>query len=149
MKRLLIGMTLVAIGFLTGAFVFTGTQARSIAAVANCGDSCYRMNDLVGLMASAAIRHTPGWLPKVVKESPRCVTIEHPVPSGRLHFVSFPKRDIKDVADISGDDQAYVMECLAHARELVKQHELRAYKVLTNGPAYQHLTYLHFHLIAN
>ena len=60
----------------------------------------------------------------------------------------FPKRDVKDVASLSVEDGPYILECFAHVQALVAEHQLRAYRVLTNGPGRQDVTYLHFHLMA-
>jgi hypothetical protein len=139
---------LIVLGLILGAYLFAGVQPRSFLALANCESSCYRPNDLVGLLASSAIQRTPGLLPKVVKDTERCISIDHPFPEGKMHFVIFPKRDVKDIADVSAEDGPFVLECLAHVRALVAEYKLRAYRVYTNGPALQHVTYLHFHLVA-
>ena len=41
------------------------------------------------------------------------------------------------------------MECMGHIGWLVKTYNLKDYKVETNGPERQHVTYLHFHLVAS
>jgi hypothetical protein len=66
-----------------------------------------------------------------------------------VHYVEFTKRDIKDIASLSVEDGPYVLECFAHMQALVEEYKLRAYRVLTNGPGRQDVTYLHFHLVAS
>jgi aprataxin len=100
------------------------------------------------LLASAGIQKAPSALPMVVKETDRCIAIEHPFPKTRFHFVVFPKKDIKNIADISVDDQEYVLDCLAVIRSLVNENGLWNYRVITNGPGSQDVTYLHFHLVS-
>ena len=131
-----------------GGWLFSDSQPRSFLAVSQCV-SCWRPNDLAGLLASAGIRRAGAMLPLVVKETDRCVAIDHPFRKFRFHFVVFPKKDIKDIADVSIDDQAYVLDCLAVIRSLVTENRLRHYWVETNGPGLQHVTYLHFHLMSD
>jgi diadenosine tetraphosphate (Ap4A) HIT family hydrolase len=134
-------------GIAVGGYLFSDSQPRSFLALSNCV-SCYRPNDLAGLLASAGIQKAAGAIPLVVKETDRCVAIEHPFHKAKFHFVVFPKKDIKDIAHISVDDQQYVLDCLAVVRSLVVENDLRAYRVETNGPGLQDVTYLHFHLIS-
>ena len=111
---------------------------------ASC-ERCY--NDLAGLLVSAGIQRAGAALPFVVKETERCVAIAHPFRKVRHHYIVFPKKDVKSIADISLADHQYVLECMVVIRELVLEHGLRRYRVVTNGPGLQHVTYLHFHLL--
>jgi diadenosine tetraphosphate (Ap4A) HIT family hydrolase len=117
-------------------------------ALKNC-DVCYRPNELAGMLASAGIQKTPAARMFAVKETDRCIAIEHPFRKLKYHFVVFPKRDIKDIADIAIDDQRHVFDCLALIRLLIVENGIRYYRVETNGPDRQHVTYLHFHLIGS
>ena len=138
----------LGLGVALGGYLFTGVQARSLLALPGCGSSCYRPSDLAGLLASIGVQRTPGLLPGVVKETERCITINHPFPDARVHFVAFPKRDIKDIGSLKTEDAPFVLECLAHIQVLVAENNLRAYRVITNGPGRQDVTYLHFHLVS-
>ena len=142
---------LAALVFLTGiavgGWLFSDSQPRSFLALSNC-QSCYQPNDLAGLLASAGIRRAGAALPLVVKETDRCIAIDHPFRKMPVHFVVFPKKDIKDIADVSLDTQDYLLDCLAVIRALVVEHRLHRYWVETNGPGFQHVTYLHFHLVS-
>jgi diadenosine tetraphosphate (Ap4A) HIT family hydrolase len=135
-------------GIAVGGYLFSDSQPRSFLALSNCV-SCYRPSDLAGLLASAGIQKSPGAIPLAVKETDRCVAIEHPFHRAKFHFVVFPKKDIRDIAHISVDDQPYVQDCLAIVRALVVENNLRTYRVETNGPGLQDVTYLHFHLISS
>ena len=105
------------------------------------------MKDLAGLLASVGIQRAEAALPLVQKETDKCVAIRHPMPEGRLHLVVFPKKDIKSIADVSVDDERYVLDCIGVIRALVTEGGLRNYRVVTNGPGLQSVTYLHFHLL--
>jgi diadenosine tetraphosphate (Ap4A) HIT family hydrolase len=135
-------------GIGVGGYLFSESQPRSFLALSDCV-SCYQPNDLAGLLASVWIQKASGAIPLVAKETDRCVAIEHPFHREKFHFVVFPKKDIKDIAHISVDDQPYVQDCLAIVRALVVENDLRTYRVETNGPGLQNVTYLHFHLVSS
>jgi len=146
-SRVLIGFVAFFVGLAAGGYFFQKSQPRSFLAVKDC-TRCYRPNDLAGLLVSAGIQRVPEILPRVAKETDRCIAIEHPFAKAHTHFVVFPKKDIKNIADISVDDEPYVFDCLAMIRALVTENGLRYYRVLSNGPDLQDVTYLHFHLEA-
>jgi len=146
-RYLLVGALAFAAGIVVGGYLFSSAQPRSFLALAQC-DGCYRPKDLAGLLASVGLQRANAALPLVVKETDRCLAIEHPFPAARQHFVVFPKKDIKSIADVSVDDERYVLDCVAVIRALVTEHHLRNYRVVTNGPGLQTVTYLHFHLLA-
>lgn len=137
-----------SIGIVAGGFLFSKSVPRSFLAIGSCGAACYRPNDLAGLLASAGIQKTPAWIPNVVLETDQCVVIKHPKPEARVHLVLFPKYDVKDAGSLTPESQPAVMGCFATLQQLVSQHDAKNYRLLTNGPALQHLTYLHFHFMA-
>lgn len=143
----LYGAALFALGIVAGGYLFADAQPRSFLAVADCRDTCYRPNELAGLLASAGIRRAGAALPLVAKETDRCIAIRHPFADGENHYVIFPKKDIRDIADVTPDDQPYVLDCLGVIRSLVQARGLRNYRVYTNGPDQQDVNYLHFHLV--
>lgn len=133
-------------GIVVGGYLFSASQPRSFLAVARC-DHCYQPKDLAGLLASVGIQKAEAALPLVRTETDKCLAIRHPFPEARVHFVVFPKKDIKSIADVSVDDGSYVLDCVAVIRALVTENRLRNYRVVTNGPGLQGLTYLHFHVV--
>ncbi|MGZ3160003.1 MAG: HIT domain-containing protein [Burkholderiaceae bacterium] len=135
------------LGIATGGYLFSKSLPRSFLTIDSCGSRCYKAKELLGLMASAGIQRTPGLLPEVVLESNECIAIQNPFPKARVHYVLFPKRDIKNIAAITQEDEPYVMGCLAMIRVLVKRADTQEYRVLSNGPGYQDIGYLHFHVI--
>lgn len=146
-RTLLFVAVALTAGVAIGGFAFQNVQPRSWLAFRNCGSDCYRPADLVGVLASVGIRDTPEFLPGVVRESATCIAVRYPIPGTVFHVVLFPKRDIRDITDITPADEPYVMGCFAMIRRLVQDYRLRAYRVVTNGPALQDITYLHFHLM--
>ena len=148
MRRIAASAALLAFGMVCGGYWFRDVQPRSFLSLDQCADSCYRASDLAGLFASAGIQRVPALLPLVVRETNRCITIDHPFPVAPRHFVVFPKRDIKDIASVSVEDGPAVLECIEHLRWLVQRHGLARYRVETNGSGLQHVTYLHFHLLS-
>jgi diadenosine tetraphosphate (Ap4A) HIT family hydrolase len=133
---------------MAGGYLFANTQPRSFLALADCGGNCYRLNDIAGLLAAAGIQRADVAIqPLVAKETDRCIAIRHPFAYRDSHFVIFPKKDIKDIADIAVDDQPYILDCLGLIRALVREKGLHDYRVYTNGPGEQDVRYLHFHLV--
>ena len=102
----------------------------------------------LGLLSAAAIQNVPGIIPSVVLETDKTIAIKHPVPQSPVHFVVFPKRDIKNLGEISEEDQKYLLDALNVLAQLIRENDLKNYKVITNGPQNQITTYLHFHLRA-
>ncbi|MCA3132876.1 MAG: HIT domain-containing protein [Rhodocyclaceae bacterium] len=135
-------------GVAAGGYLFAKSLPRSFLNVSACEGSCYRPNDLAGLLASAAIQRVPGLLPSIAGQSPECIALNHPFPEGRIHFVLFPKRDVKNILELTVEDAPFVLGCFALGRELMKGQPADNYRVITNGPRLQHVTYLHFHIIA-
>jgi hypothetical protein len=146
--RILKTVGVLVLGIAIGGFLFSKSIPRSFLAVAECGSSCYRPNDLAGLMASAGIQRMPGAIPGVVAESDQCIVIQHPKPEARVHFVLFPKQDVKNIGTLTAEDQAAVVGCFALVRNLASTNNAQNYRLITNGPALQHVTYLHFHFLA-
>lgn len=135
-------------GVLAGGFAFSGSIPRSFLAVHDCGQRCLEPRDLLGLLASAGIRHTPGLLPLKVAESEKCVGIQHWAPEGRYHVAYFPKRDVRNIMELTNADAPFLLDCLALARTHVATAGFQNYRFVSNGPALQHATYFHFHVIA-
>jgi len=94
------------------------------------------------------IQRFPALIPSVVMESDRTIVIEHPNPEARLHYVIIPKSDIKSIAELSDADRDSLIDVFNVVRTIVKEKNLVNYRLVTNGPGYQGVTYLHFHLTA-
>ena len=106
--------------------------------------------DVLGLVGSLGIRAMAGHLesiPGVVLETDRTFAIELPARWGRVHFVLVPKKDIRDIGQVSAEDQAYLTDAFLVARHLAEKEGLRSYRLYTNDRHLQSVAYMHFHLI--
>jgi len=147
-KLALLAAAFTTLGIAMGGYLFADTQPRSFIAFHRC-ESCLRPADLAGLLASVGILKTPYLIPGIVMETDKTFVIRHPQPAAPIHYVLIPKKDIKDVADISTNDSEYLIDLFATVGALVRREGLVHYRVYSNGPGYQHVRYLHFHLIAS
>lgn len=50
--------------------------------------------------------------------------------------------------ELQPEDMPYLLDCLALARHDVERGGLANYRFVSNGPALQHVSYFHFHIIA-
>lgn len=137
-----------AAGVWVGGLVFSQSQPRSFLAFHDCRSRCLNANELAGLVASVGLLRTPGWVPGVVLESDTCVSVRHPQPIARVHYVLFPKHDTRNLATLTPQDTPALLGCLAMLRELVQRERLTDWRVHSNGPGYQEIAYLHLHLVA-
>lgn len=135
-------------GVVIGGYLFADTRPRSLLALNKCENSCLKPNELAGLVASVGIQRFPSFIPYVVMETDKTIVIKHPAPEARIHYVIIPKKDIKNLGEASQEDKEYLLDVFAVISKIVKEQHLEQYRVVTNGPAYQSATYLHFHLMA-
>lgn len=147
-RPLLGGLLLFLVGLLCGAWLFADTRPRSLLDLPACRHECWKGRELAGLIGSVVIQRAPGLVPLVEVESARCVGLRHWRPEGSHHWVYFPKRDLRNVMELGEGDWPFVAECLALARQQLELAGIDHYRLLTNGPGLQHLSYLHFHVIA-
>lgn len=148
-KIVVLLLVTLVIGVIVGGYLFSNTQPRSFLALNKCNGTCLQANEVLGLLTSVGINKFPALVPSVVKETDKTIVIEHPSPQARLHFLVFPKRDIKNLGELSDADAEYVSDAFKVAREIIKEKNLTDYRLTTNGPGYQGVTYMHFHLTAN
>jgi histidine triad (HIT) family protein len=145
-RKFIVLIVVFVVGVAIGGYLSRHIQPRNIISVKNCQEDCFKSNELLGLLGSVGIKLDR--IPDVVYESDKNIVVMHPNPSAPIHYVIVPKKDIKSVEDISEGDQAYIMDSFAVVRELVKRDKLEDYRVYTNGPGYQEVSYLHWHLTA-
>jgi histidine triad (HIT) family protein len=138
----------LSVGIAIGGYLFSDTQPRSFLAFNKCAGTCYQANELLGLLTSVGIQRFPALFPAVVKETDKTIVIEHPTPEARIHYLVIPKKDIKNIGELSDADRESLIDAFAVMREIVNEKGLVNYRVTTNGPGYQGVTYLHFHLTA-
>jgi histidine triad (HIT) family protein len=149
LKLILLMLVTLVMGVILGGYLFADTRPRSFLAVNKCEGTCFEANELLGLLTSVGIQRFLALLPAVVKETDKTIVIEHPSPQARIHYLVIPKRDIKNIGELSDGDNEYLVDAFKLVREIVKEKNLTNYRLVTNGPGYQGLTYLHFHLTAN
>jgi histidine triad (HIT) family protein len=148
-KAILMVLAPLVLGVILGGYLFSDSRPRSFLALNKCAGTCLNSNELLGLAASVGLQKFSGLLPSVVKETDKTIVFDSPSPQGRIHYLIIPKKDIKNVADLSDADSAYLVDAYKVAGELIREKNLTNYRLLTNGPGYQTVTYLHFHLMAN
>jgi histidine triad (HIT) family protein len=147
-RTTLLMLLALSIGITVGGYIFSDTQPRSFLALNKCGGTCYQPNELIGLLTSVGIQKLPALIPAVVRETDKTIVIEHPSPQARIHYLVFPKKDIKNIGELSDADRESLIDAFRVVAELIKENNLVNYRVTTNGPGYQAVTYFHFHLTA-
>jgi histidine triad (HIT) family protein len=146
---LLLVIAALLLGVILGGYLFSDTRPRSFLALNKCEGSCLQANELLGLMTSVGLQRFSALVPSVVKETDKTIVIEHPSPQARIHYLVIPKRDVKNIAELSDADSEYLLDAFRVVREIIKEKNLTNYRLTTNGPGYQGATYLHFHFMAN
>ncbi|MEP6569229.1 MAG: HIT domain-containing protein [Acidobacteriota bacterium] len=137
------------VGVIVGGYLFSDTRPRSFLALRSCGGTCFQANELFGLAASVGVQKFGTLGPSIMKETDKTLVIEHPNPQAPVHYIIIPKKDLKNFADVSDADGAYLLDAFKVAGEIIREKNLTNYRITTNGPGYQSATYLHFHLTAN
>lgn len=136
----------ICVGILIGGYLFSQSQPRSFLAINRC-QNCLTHEDLLGLLASVQIQKFPGLMPFKVFETDKTVVIKLPFSSHRIHYVIIPKKDIKNIGEVSEADAQYLTDAFFAVRWIIEQGKLSKYRFYTNGPGSQDVTYLHFHLV--
>jgi len=149
MRLALAFIATLLLGVAIGGHAFSRTVQRPFLTVHDCEPACLSIKDIAGLMGSAGIHLAPGLLPYLAAQSAHCVAVRHPRPEGRFHLVFLPRRDVRNIMELTADDLPSLAGCLALAREQLALAGIRDYRVVTNGPGLQHVTYLHVHVIAD
>ena len=88
------------------------------------------------------------FVPEVVRETDKTIVIEQPGAHTGVHYLVIPKKDIRNPADLSDSDREYLVDLFSVMGEIIREKNLTDYQILTNGPGYQTVGYLHFHLVA-
>jgi histidine triad (HIT) family protein len=148
-KVILLIPAALVLGVILGGYLFSDSRPRSFLALNRCEGTCLQANELLGLLASVGIQKFSALAPSVVKETDKTIVIEHPSPIARIHYLIIPKKDVKNIAELTNADNAYLIDAFKVAGEIIREKHLTSYRLLTNGPGYQDVTYLHFHLTAN
>ncbi|HEY3041945.1 MAG TPA: HIT domain-containing protein [Pyrinomonadaceae bacterium] len=149
LKIILLMLAALIMGVILGGYLFANTRPRSFLALNKCEGTCLQSKELLGLLTSVGIQRFPGLVPSVVKETDKTIVIEHPSPQARIHYLVIPKKDIKNIGEVSDEDSEYLIDAFKVTREIIKEKNLTDYRLTTNGPGFQTMTYFHFHFTAN
>ena len=147
-RKFIVLIIVFVIGAAAGGYMVTKVQPRSFLNLKNCDQACFKQNELMGLLGSIGMQYAPGAVPGIVFETEKTIAVNHPRPATKYHYVIIPKKDIKNIAEIENGDEEYVQDAVAVIGELVRRENLNNYRVITNGPGYQSVAYLHFHLMS-
>ena len=145
-KIFLLALISLCVGIGVGGYLFSQSQPRSFLAINRC-QNCLTHEDLLGLLASVGIQKFSGLMPFKVLETEKTVVIKHPFSSDRVHYVIIPKKDIKNIGEISETDAPYLADAFFVAKWIIEREKLSKYRIYTNGDGSQDVTYLHFHLV--
>jgi histidine triad (HIT) family protein len=146
-KKILSALFFLFLGIVIGGSLFNESQPRSFLSLNQC-QNCLSPKDLAGLLASVGIQKFPDLMPFVVLETDKTIVIKNPLPKARVDYVIIPKKDIKNIEQISVEDAPYLFDAYEVARYIIEKEKLTNYRLFTNGPGFQDVTYLHFHLIS-
>ena len=135
------------IGIWIGAALFSQVQPRFFLRFHRCERTCLRPNEITGLIAAIGIQKIGRALPLTVAETEKSIAFLHPLPQDEFHVVIVPKRDIKDIGTLTPTEEPYLIDAYALIQEIVRSQKLSKYRVTTNGPGFQKVGYLHFHLL--
>src|SRR5688500_16605746 len=147
-RTILLPAAALLAGFAAGAYLFSDTQRRPAMSFQSCGRGCFNSKQVLGLLGSVGMTKLPDLIPSAVLETDKTLVVRHPFPKSRVHYVAIPKKDIKDLGDLSAGDEEYLADIFAVLQELVRREGLTRYQVITNGPEKQDVAYIHFHLTA-
>jgi len=89
----------------------------------------------------------PGIIPFIAFETDKTIAVKLPFQKTRFHYVIVPKKDIKNIGELREEDASYLIDAFLVARHIIEKEKLTRYRIFTNGPCYQDVTYLHFHLV--
>jgi len=86
---------------------------------------------------------------KRLRETSNLIAFHHPSPSYKVHILLIPKRQVQSLADLNPQDTAFLTDLYSTVQSLVKELDLKAYRLIINGGEYQDFPHLHFHLISD
>jgi hypothetical protein len=148
MKIALVSLFFLSVGIVIGGYLFSKSQPRSLLSINQC-QNCLSPKDLCGLLASVGIQKFSGVIPFKVFETDKTIAFKFPFTEERIHYFIVPKKDIKNIGELSEKDVPYLNDMFFVIRHLIEHDKLSKYRLFTNGPGYQDMTYLHFQLVAD
>lgn len=143
---LLLILTFTA-GLSLGGFLFIGSKSRSPLTAHECKNNCWHPNEIAGLFASVVVQKIPGLIPDVILETDKTIVFKYPRSAPGIHYLFVPKKDIKNIGELTEDDKDYIIDMYSAVATVIKKQGIKNYRLWTNGPSKQDVTYLHFHLV--
>ncbi len=141
-------IVLFILGILVGKLLFTDSKPRSLLTV-HITKHGWDANEIAGLFASVVVRKVPGLIPNIILETDKTIVFEHPRPKFKIHYMFVPKKDIKNIGELSEEDNEYLLDLFAAMTTIINKYGITNYRLLCNGPGRQDVAYLHFHLMAD
>ncbi|MCP4126821.1 MAG: HIT domain-containing protein [Gammaproteobacteria bacterium] len=132
-------------GLIVGGLLFLDSKPRSLLNSRGTGNRL-APNEVAGLIASVVVQKMPRLIPGVIFETDKTIVFKHPRPKHRVHYMFVPKKDIKNIGELTDGDGEYIMDLFSTIVTVVNRFEIKNYRLWTNGPEKQDVTYLHFHL---
>ena len=132
-------------GLLVGRLLFSDSKPRPLLGVLS-SNNCLSPNEAAGLLASVVVQKIPRLIPNVILETDKTIVFMHPRPRYRIHYMFVPKKDIKNIGELTDKDSEYIIDLFSTIVEVINKLEAKNYRLWTNGPEKRDVTYLHFHL---
>jgi len=144
MFYLLVLLTFIA-GIAVGGILFKDSRPRSLLSIRECRN---RLNpsEAAGLLGSVVVQKMPGIIPHVLVETDKTIVFKHPRPKHRVHYVFVPKKDIRNIGELTDEDKDHIIDLFSTVVAVLNRQGIKSYMLWTNGPGKQEVAYLHFHL---
>ena len=136
------------VGLLIGGLLFSDSKPRSLLNISQC-DNCLSPSEVAGLLASIVVTKIPILLPNVILETDKTIVFKHPRPGHKIHYMFVPKKDIKNIGELTDEDSEYIVDLFSTIVMVINKFNIKNYRLWTNGPGKQDVAYLHFHLGAD
>ncbi len=133
-------------GLFAGGLLLRGSRPGSLLCISECSRRLHP-DEVAGLFASVVIQKIPGVIPNVILETDKTIVFKHPRSRHRIHYIFVPKKDIKNIGELTDEDKEYIVDLYSSVVTIINRQGLKNYRLLTNGPGKQDVVYLHFHLM--
>ena len=134
-------------GLFLGGLLLRGSRPRPLLSMHECSRRL-RPNEVAGLFASVIVQKIPGVIPNVILETDKTIVFKHPRPGHRIHYMFVPKKDIKNIGELTDEDKEYIIDLYSTVVAVINREGIKDYTLLTRGSGLQDVAYLHFHLTA-
>ncbi len=132
-------------GLFAGGLLFRGSRPGSLLRINECSRRLHP-NEVAGLFASVVVQKIPGVIPNVILETDKTIVFKHPWSRYRIHYMFVPKKDIKNIGELTDEDKEYIIDLYSTVVAVINRQGIKDYTLLTRGPGLQDVAYLHFHL---